>query len=66
MVNPPEYYYAAIRKLLKNSYLIDEFEKIVKFGNPKEVILWLDKNVREGKVPKELLDVLAEFFDSMH
>ena len=60
--------YKEIGEILKAEYsdLSEEFEKRIKQDAPKDVFLWLEKELRGKYLPSELDQLLTDFFFSIH
>ena len=61
-------FYQDIGELLKAQYgdLSEEFEKRIKQDTPKDVFLWLEKELRGKDLPSKLDQLLTDFFFSIH
>ena len=43
-----------------------EFSQIIKENSPKEVYLWLDKQLGERNISEEFKELLKDFFFNIH
>jgi hypothetical protein len=61
-------FYKDIGLIISNefSHLNGEFNKRSKHDSPKEVFLWLDKELKGKEISSELDELLTDFFFSIH
>ena len=61
-------FYKDIGMIIKNDFseLSEEFENRSKHDSPKEVFLWLDKELKGKPISSKLDELLTDFFFSIH
>lgn len=64
-----DHFYSEFRAIIRknNSQLLHNFDEVVREAkHPKEVFLWLDKQLQSGKISSDIEPLLTDFFGCIH